>query len=104
MVWIASGREPETIYGPFFETVIFLVTIVPPAEKVLHSSETGNQSGGCPTLSFWNLDFPSKVGVPSFAFSSEGWVYLQLRPLPKIFSANFPVKSRVKSLNAQKSP
>src|ERR1017187_7852821 len=46
MVWIASGTESETIYGPFFETVIFLVTEFPLAEKVLYSRETGNQSAG----------------------------------------------------------
>ena len=45
-------------------------------------------NGGWPTLSFWNLDPPSKVGAPSFAatpgspasglgslgWSSDGWV------------------------------
>jgi hypothetical protein len=86
--------------------VIFLVTIVPPAEKVRHSSETGNQSGRRPTLSFWNLDSPSKMGAPSFAatpgspasglgslgWSSEGWVYLPTPPAPEDFFREFPRK------------
>jgi len=75
--------------------------------------------GGWPTLSFWNLDFPSKVGAPSFAatpgspasglgslgWSSDGWVYRRvphlrdgfivakvgrLPPNPKDFFREFP--------------
>jgi hypothetical protein len=30
--------------------------------------------GGWPTLSFWNLDLPSKVVPHPSLFSSEGWV------------------------------
>jgi restriction endonuclease S subunit len=61
-------------------------------------------ANGWPTLSFGVLILPKKwVPHPSL-FSSEGWVYRQLRQLPKIFSANFPVNSLVKPLNAQKTP
>ena len=35
--------------------------------EVQPSLKTIHHKGGWPTLSFLNLDFPSKVGVPSFA-------------------------------------
>jgi len=45
--------------------------------EVQPSLKTIHHKGRWPTLSFRNLDSPSKVGTPSFAFSSfssEGWV------------------------------
>ena len=80
--WTARRREAETVQQlrlPPFARELFRVLV--------------SDTGGWPTLSFGVLILPKKwVPHPSL-FSSEGWVYRQLRQLPKIFSAGWPTLS-----------
>ncbi len=58
-------------------------------------------SGTVPLTVFFDL---SHTPIHRAVVSCDEWVNLQLLPLPKIFSPNFPVKSHVKPLDAKKSP
>ena len=58
-------------------------------------------SGTVPLTVFFDL---SNTPIHRAVVSCDEWVNLQLLPLPKIFSPNFPVKSHVKPLDAKKSP